>query len=1074
MKVIWEGEFNQGHSFAKVNQYLSRFLIKNDAFQCMRFNRDPSSAHSESRKIMDEGQSADVWISHQWPPRLTLPDAPVWIQMIPWEFGSIPKQWYIPLKYLTDEIWVYSQYNKQCYIRNGISEDKIRVIPLGVDDTIFHPGDDHFPLQEGDQESFRFLFVGGTITRKGIDLLLQAYVTEFSKEEDVCLVIKDHGTDSFYKGILLHDRIKQLQKNPRHPRIVYMDQFLTERRLASLYRSCDCLVHPYRGEGFGLPIVEAMACATTAIVPNLGPSQDYCHDGTAFLLTAHEKRLPNARIGEFETVGYPWLIDIHVQELRQMMRYAYENRKIVKEKGERASQYILSHFTWKRSHQVMEEALDRWSTPPTEGKPTKEDIIRLETEQAIKWVQEKKIDQAIEKLNTVLLTYPDSPITKINVATLYIQQEKYLAAVGLLVPVSKQMNEEWDESVRVNVWAALGICYTHLQSWSLAIEAFQRAAQLNPAIRLTELKSLRAGLRSLDILKAHLYKELGDCYAYLQSDFKAIEMYEQSCELDRSQSDKIRERIQSLKQNIQAVKERLPELQQHRRKNPQKGVHWASALQDGAMPLAFILNKKTWENYFLSGQHVLVWGVHSEEVQNRVKDPSVQWDGILLFLESGNIMPAHILNIYQWCRNRLNRDGKIILHTHADDSSAYQAFTSLFSYGGWQQKRLEEQQEIKSGVYSVFQRRAIVVRWDSPYYSSSGYATEQKSFLKALRPYPLQISVHPFDRHLSDSERDDRSQSVRRTSDFSVPIIHCQSAPANLFTVPRAPLSVARSMFETDRLPNEWVENLNEFTEVWVPSEFNKQTFVASGVDESKVYIVPGTLDEQKYSKDRVTPYPLPDARSFVLLSVFDWSVRKGWDILIRAYVETFKHTDDVTLLLKLTRINEPNADIEKEIENLTLSFGSSRPPHIMIMDKEMPEEELIRLYAAVDAFVLPSRGEGWGRPYMEAMAMELPTIGTNWSGNLAFMNKDNSYLIDVETLEPVDSSMPPHFHGHRWARPSVEHLKQILKEVVENPEQAREKGKRARRDLFPRFSERTVGELIYQRFSHLITTYYG
>lgn len=1074
MKIIWEGEFNQGHSFAKVNRYLSNLLMKDEAYQCMTLIRDPSSYSAGSAQMAVEEKLADVFISHQWPPRLTPPKSPVWIQMIPWEYGAIPKLWFIPLKYWTDEIWVYSQYNKQCYIRNGIPEDKITVIPLGVDETVFHPDVADFPLHVEYQKRFRFLFVGGTITRKGIDLLLQAYITEFSKEEDVCLIIKDHGTDSFYRGITLRDQIKELQNNPQHPRIVYMDQFLTEDHLASLYKTCDCLVHPYRGEGFGLPIVEAMACGTPAIVPNLGPSQDFCHDETAFLLSAKEERLSQPRISDFETVDYPWLINTNVQELRRMMRYAYENPKIVKEKGEKASQHILSHFTWKKSQKIMSEALDRWSSPSSEHKPKKEEIIQIETADAIKRAHKKNINEAIEKLHTILHTYPDCLITQANLAHLYMQKKEYLAAVGLLVPVSKQMNQEQDKALQISVWVALGVCYCHLQLWALAVEAFQQAARLNPDIRLTAIKYLQAGLRSLQILEAHLYKELGDCYAHIKSDFRAIEMYEKSCELDRRQFDTVQKKIQSLTQNVQHKKKQLLEIVQPKQVNSREGIHWVSALHDGSLPPAFTLNVKTWESYFLNGQEVLVRPVHSDQLQNPLAEATSKWDGIILFLEDENIKMDRILQIFLWSRNHIKSNGQIIIYSVSDNSPSYLAITSLFTYGGWRQKRTQEQCEIKSGAYSVFQNIAITIQWDSPYYSASGYVTEQKGFLKALRPYPLQISLRPLDRRPSDDDQDDLDRAPRRWFQSYSSLIHYQAAPANMLTIPRAPLSIARTMFETDRLPAEWVENLNEISEIWVPSEFNKQTFAASGVDESKIFVIPGTLDEQKYSRAQITPYPLNDARSFVFLSVFDWSLRKGWDILLRAYVETFKHSDDVSLLLKLTRINEPAAIIQKEIENFTSSLGFSRPPHIMIMDSRMTEDDLIRLYAAVDAFVLPSRGEGWGRPFMEAMAMELPTIGTNWSGNLAFMNKDNSYLIDVESLETVHSSMPSHFHGHLWARPSVEHLKQILKEVVENPEQAREKGRRARRDLFPRFSERTIGELIYKRICDLITKYYG
>jgi glycosyltransferase involved in cell wall biosynthesis len=65
-----------------------------------------------------------------------------------------------------------------------------------------------------------------------------------------------------------------------------------------------------------------------------------------------------------------------------------------------------------------------------------------------------------------------------------------------------------------------------------------------------------------------------------------------------------------------------------------------------------------------------------------------------------------------------------------------------------------------------------------------------------------------------------------------------------------------------------------------------------------------------------------------------------------------------------------------------------------------IPYSLLPNLYNSADAFVLASHGEGWGLPLMEAMAMKKPAIGTNWGGNLAFMNSRNSFLVDVEKME--------------------------------------------------------------------------
>ena len=66
---------------------------------------------------------------------------------------------------------------------------------------------------------FKFLFVGGTISRKGPDVLLKAYLANFTAADDVCLVIKDFGGKSVYAGQTLEAQIKAAQAIPTAPEI---------------------------------------------------------------------------------------------------------------------------------------------------------------------------------------------------------------------------------------------------------------------------------------------------------------------------------------------------------------------------------------------------------------------------------------------------------------------------------------------------------------------------------------------------------------------------------------------------------------------------------------------------------------------------------------------------------------------------------------------------------------------------------------------------------------------------------------------------------------------------------------
>lgn len=72
-----------------------------------------------------------------------------------------------------------------------------------------------------------------------------------------------------------------------------------------------------------------------------------------------------------------------------------------------------------------------------------------------------------------------------------------------------------------------------------------------------------------------------------------------------------------------------------------------------------------------------------------------------------------------------------------------------------------------------------------------------------------------------------------------------------------------------------------------------------------------------------------------------------------------------------------------------------------LVQGEDMPRAALRNLYAAADAFVLPTRGEGWGLPIAEAMAMALPVIATNWSGPTALLSADNSFALSPARMLP-------------------------------------------------------------------------
>jgi glycosyltransferase involved in cell wall biosynthesis len=279
-------------------------------------------------------------------------------------------------------------------------------------------------------------------------------------------------------------------------------------------------------------------------------------------------------------------------------------------------------------------------------------------------------------------------------------------------------------------------------------------------------------------------------------------------------------------------------------------------------------------------------------------------------------------------------------------------------------------------------------------------------------------------------------------------------------------------MWETDGLPPNWVVRCNELDEVWVPSAFNVETFGNAGVAPDRLHVVPEGVRPEIYGPV-VPPLPLPDVSGFVFLSVFSWSRRKGWDVLLRAYLDAFSPDDDVTLVLLVTPFAKPVTEHLRELGafiEIQLGRELAHCPATVVLDVEPGTTGMPRLYRAANAYVQPSRAEGWGRPLMEAMACGRPTIGTRWSGNLEFMNDDNAYLVDCDLVPVSEDAWAewPWFRGQRWAEPSVEHLRTVLRRAFEQPEEARVKGERARETILGHFTSAEVAATMVERLSAL------
>jgi len=286
----------------------------------------------------------DLEIRHQWPPDFTPVRSGRLVCMQPWEFGGLPAEWIAPLRDVADELWVPTSWVRECAVRSGVPAERVHVVPYGVDIERFRPDGPSYALRTAKRT--KLLFVGGLIERKGVDALLESYLSAFSCDDDVCLVVKPFGSDGVYRTSTLEREVRAAAAGSG-AEIEVVDENLDFASMASLYRSCDALVHPYRGEGFGMPIAEAMASGLPVVVTDGGAAKDFCDDRNAWLVAA--RQVP-VRPGSWTlSAAGAWWLEPSRSDLVAAMRAVVDDPGAAKLKGAHGRRRIVEEFTWRHA-----------------------------------------------------------------------------------------------------------------------------------------------------------------------------------------------------------------------------------------------------------------------------------------------------------------------------------------------------------------------------------------------------------------------------------------------------------------------------------------------------------------------------------------------------------------------------------------------------------------------------------------------------------------------------------------------------------------------------------------------------
>lgn len=230
------------------------------------------------------------------------------------------------------------------------------------------------------------------------------------------------------------------------------------------------------------------------------------------------------------------------------------------------------------------------------------------------------------------------------------------------------------------------------------------------------------------------------------------------------------------------------------------------------------------------------------------------------------------------------------------------------------------------------------------------------------------------------------------------------------------------TMFESSKIPEDWIEILKLADMVIVPSRWCQGVFAESGV---KTKVVPLGYD------DKVFKYiERPVHKPYTFLHYDAFNTRKGHFEVFNAFNKAFEGNKDVKMIFKTVR------------DAVSVPISPTQYPNIEVIYGDVPQSELMEIMSRADAFVFPSRGEGFGLTPLEAMATGLPSIVPNAHGISDYFNPN--YMLEAK----VGGASVPIYRRltdvGEMIKVDEDDLAEKMKWLVAHPEKGIEMGKKA------------------------------
>lgn len=276
-------------------------------------------------------------------------------------------------------------------------------------------------------------------------------------------------------------------------------------------------------------------------------------------------------------------------------------------------------------------------------------------------------------------------------------------------------------------------------------------------------------------------------------------------------------------------------------------------------------------------------------------------------------------------------------------------------------------------------------------------------------------------------------------------------------------LTLGRPLWGGPELPAEWARSLERLEGVLVPNQATWQAAAASGIAEDRLALLPPCIDTARFTPDGPR-LDLQSGRSFNFVSVLDWSLECGWDVLIRAFVNAFQASDDAALnLFVRSARGRTQEQIQADVfQLLGLSNGQQRALPTIRLTLGVLEHQLPAINRAGQAYASLARVEATGRRTFEALATGLPVVSSACGALVEFLSERNAFAVGCRRVPAAQDGWSDALWSEtEWAEPDLEQAQAMMRQLVEQYPAALERARQGRDDVASRFSPQAVGAIL-------------